>query len=88
MNGGHSCVVFDRSPQAVGELVKDKASGAARAWRILWLVTGSEKVGMLARLRKGDASIPAGRIRQDRALLFADRAAVPDLAVEGVQKNS
>jgi 6-phosphogluconate dehydrogenase len=29
INGGHSCVVFDRSPQAVGELVKDKATGAA-----------------------------------------------------------
>jgi 6-phosphogluconate dehydrogenase len=25
---GHSCVVFDRSPQAVGELVKDHAIGA------------------------------------------------------------
>src|SRR6185437_4453624 len=25
---GHSCVVFDRSPQAVGELVKEKAAGA------------------------------------------------------------
>ena|ERR1700724_2722664 len=29
INGGHSCVVFDRSPQAVSELVKDKAIGAA-----------------------------------------------------------
>jgi 6-phosphogluconate dehydrogenase len=29
INGGHSCVVFDRSQQAVGELVKDKATGAA-----------------------------------------------------------
>ena len=28
MNGGHSCVVFDRSPQAISELVKEKASGA------------------------------------------------------------
>jgi len=46
-----------------------------RARRILWLVTGSEKVDMLARLRAGDGSIPAGRVRQDRALLFADRAA-------------
>ncbi len=53
-----------------------------RARRILWLVTGSEKVDMLARLRKGDASIPAGRVRQDQALLFTDRAAVPDLEVE------
>jgi 6-phosphogluconolactonase len=47
-----------------------------RARRILWLVTGSEKVDMLVRLRKGDASIPAGRIRPDRAVIFADRAAV------------
>ena len=50
-----------------------------RARRILWLVTGSEKVGMLARLREGDLSIPAGRVRQDRAVIFADRAAVGDL---------
>jgi len=47
-----------------------------RARRILWLVTGSEKVEMLVRLRKGDASIPAGGIRQERAVVFADRAAV------------
>jgi 6-phosphogluconolactonase len=59
-----------------------------RARRILWLVTGGEKVGMLARLRKGDTSIPAGRIQQDRALLFADRAAAPDLAAEGIKQIS
>jgi 6-phosphogluconolactonase len=46
-----------------------------RARRILWLVTGSEKVGMLARLRDGDRSIPAGRVRQEQALVLADRAA-------------
>jgi 6-phosphogluconolactonase len=46
-----------------------------RARRILWLVTGSEKVGMLARLRKSDGSIPAGRLRQDQAVIFADRLA-------------
>src|SRR6266436_1571539 len=43
-----------------------------RARRILWVVTGSEKVGMLARLRDGDRSIPAGRIRRERALVLAD----------------
>jgi 6-phosphogluconolactonase len=58
-----------------------------RARRILWLVTGTEKVGMLARLRKGDSSIPAGRIREDRALLFADRAAAPDLAIDGMKRT-
>ena len=47
-----------------------------RARSVLWLVTGSEKVGMLARLRVGDRSIPAGRVRQDQALVLADRAAV------------
>jgi len=51
-----------------------------RARRILWLVTGSEKVGMLVRLRKGDPSIPAGRIIPDRAVIFADRAAAGNLA--------
>jgi 6-phosphogluconolactonase len=50
-----------------------------RARRILWLATGSEKVGMLARLRKGDLSIPAGRVCRDRAVIFADRAATGDL---------
>src|SRR6266851_1597168 len=51
-----------------------------RARRILWLVTGSEKVGALLRLHKGDPSIPAGRILQGRAVIFADRAAAGDLA--------
>jgi 6-phosphogluconolactonase len=51
-----------------------------RAHRILWLVTGNEKVGPLLRLRKGDPSIPAGRVRPDQAVVFADRAAVGDLA--------
>jgi 6-phosphogluconolactonase len=47
-----------------------------RSRRILWLVTGADKAGMLARLESGDQSIPAGRIRQDVALVLADRAAV------------
>jgi 6-phosphogluconolactonase len=46
-----------------------------RSRRVLWLVTGPEKAKMLARLQSGDASIPAGRIRQDAALVLADRAA-------------
>jgi 6-phosphogluconate dehydrogenase len=29
MRGGHQCVVFDRSPDAVKDLVKEKAIGAA-----------------------------------------------------------
>jgi 6-phosphogluconolactonase len=45
------------------------------ARRVLWLATGAEKRPMLARLRAGDRSIPAGRIASARALLLADRAA-------------
>jgi 6-phosphogluconolactonase len=50
-----------------------------RSRRILWLVTGSEKAGMLVRLRDGDMSIPAGRIRRDQALVLADRDAAAHL---------
>jgi 6-phosphogluconolactonase len=46
---------------------------------VLWLVTGAEKAAMLVRLRDGDRSIPATRVRQDRALLLADRAAAERL---------
>ncbi len=50
-----------------------------RSRRILWLVTGGEKAGMLVRLRDGDSSIPAGKLRQDKALIVADRAAAERL---------
>lgn len=46
-----------------------------RARRVLWLVTGAEKAQMLVRLRDGDASIPAGRVRRDDALILADEPA-------------
>ena len=46
-----------------------------RSRRILWVVTGSEKVRMLNRLLDGDESIPAGRVRRERALMLADDAA-------------
>jgi 6-phosphogluconolactonase len=51
-----------------------------RSRRILWLVTGSDKVDALARLRDGDESIPAGRIQRDQAVVLADRAAAEKLA--------
>ena len=50
-----------------------------RARRILWVVTGAEKVEMLVRLRAADVSIPAGKIRQENALVLADRAAAEKL---------
>lgn len=53
-----------------------------RAKRILWVVTGGEKAEMLRRLLDGDQFIPAGRVRQEHAVLIADRAAARGLAVE------
>jgi 6-phosphogluconolactonase len=50
-----------------------------RARRILWLVTGREKIGMLGRLLKADTSIPAGRVSQAHAVVFADRAAAKNV---------
>jgi len=47
---------------------------------ILWLVTGSEKAGMLARLRDGDLSIPAGLVHREQAIVLADRAAAGPVA--------
>jgi len=46
-----------------------------RARRILWLVTGDDKVDALARLRAGDESIPGGRVSTAHALVVADAAA-------------
>jgi 6-phosphogluconolactonase len=46
-----------------------------RSRQVLWVVTGSDKMEMLARLRAGDRSIPAGRVRRNHALVLADRKA-------------
>ena len=55
-----------------------------RARHILWVVTGAEKVEMLTRLRNADASIPAGRVRSQDAMVLADSAAA---GVQGVTKD-
>ena len=46
---------------------------------VLWLVTGAEKSEMLSRLLAADESVPAGRVRQDHALVLADRTAATRL---------
>jgi 6-phosphogluconolactonase len=47
-----------------------------RARQVLWVVTGSEKTEALQRLLDGDVTIPAGRVRREQAVMFADRAAI------------
>ena len=50
-----------------------------RARRVLWLITGEDKAEMLVRVSRGDPGIPAGRVRQDQAVVIADRAAAQRL---------
>jgi 6-phosphogluconolactonase len=53
-----------------------------RSRRVLWVVTGSEKVPMLNRLLTGDETIPAGRVRREGALVLADQAAAAKLPAQ------
>ena len=50
-----------------------------RTRRLLWVVTGEEKVDALQKLIDQDPSTPSGRVRpQGDSLILADRAAAPD----------
>jgi 6-phosphogluconolactonase len=49
----------------------------ATARKIIWLVTGPNKVDALAKLLAGDTSIPAGRVENDDMIIVADEAAAP-----------
>jgi 6-phosphogluconate dehydrogenase len=74
LKGGHQCVVFDRSADAVAELVKDKAVGtsslaefvnALTKPRALWLMVpvgavDSAIADMLPHLNRGDVLIDGG----------------------------
>ncbi|MGE5339807.1 MAG: 6-phosphogluconolactonase [Gemmatimonadota bacterium] len=53
-----------------------------RARCVLWIVTGAEKAAVLARLRDGDRSLPAARVRRDRARVIADRAAAAEAGLQ------
>jgi 6-phosphogluconate dehydrogenase len=74
INRGHNCVVFDMSPQAVGELVKERAIGAASLTefveklatpRAIWLMVPAAVVDktiadLLPHLAAGDILIDGG----------------------------
>ena len=61
LNDGHQCVVFDRAPQAVQDLVKDKAAGAASL---------PDFVSKLAHPRAVWLMVPAGVVDQSIADLL------------------
>jgi 6-phosphogluconate dehydrogenase len=74
LKGGHRCVVFDRSPEAVKELVREKAVGASSLQdlvkklekpRAVWLMVPAAVVDktiadLLAHLEAGDILVDGG----------------------------
>ena len=76
INKGHNCVVFDRSPHAVNELVQDKATGATSLAdlvkklakpRAIWLMVPAAVVDqtiadLLPQLEAGDTLIDGGTL--------------------------
>jgi 6-phosphogluconolactonase len=75
LNESHSGVALTRSYQGRRRMTLTYPA-INRARQVLWVVTGSEKTEALQRLLDGDISIPAGRVRREQAVLFADRAAI------------
>jgi len=73
IKGGHSCVVYDRAPQAVKDLVKEKAAGAA---------SPAELVKKLAKPRAIWLMVPAGVV--DRTIAgFAPLLEEGDILIDG-----
>jgi 6-phosphogluconate dehydrogenase len=74
MKGGHNCVVYDRAPKAVKELVKEKAIGSSSLTdfvsklgkpRVVWLMVPAALVDesiteLVPHLDKGDVIIDGG----------------------------
>src|SRR5882757_2462729 len=93
INKGHNCVVFDRSPQVVNELVKDKATGAAsladfvkklEKRRAIWLMVPAAVVDktiadLLPHLESGDILIDGGN-----SYYVDDIRRAKELASEGI----
>src|SRR5262249_33665812 len=91
--GGHNCVVFDRSPKAVEELVKEKAAGAAdipdlvkklETPRAIWLMVPAAVVdksiaGLAPHLQAGDAIIDGGN-----SYYIDDIRRAKELAAKGI----
>jgi 6-phosphogluconate dehydrogenase len=73
LKGGHQCVVFDRSQQAVSELVKDKATGSS---------TLNDFVAKLQKPRAVWLMVPAAVVDETIAGLLPDLQA-EDILIDG-----
>ena len=73
LRGGHQCVVFDRSPKAVDELVKEKATGASSL---------PDLVKKLQKPRAVWLMVPAAAVEKTIADISADLEA-GDILIDG-----
>jgi 6-phosphogluconate dehydrogenase len=94
INGGHECVVFDRSQQAVADLVKDKATGASSVEdfvaklskpRAIWLMIPAAVVddtiaSIAPHLDAGDILIDGGN-----SYYIDDIRRAKDLSAKGIK---
>ncbi|MFI0347717.1 MAG: 6-phosphogluconolactonase [Chthoniobacterales bacterium] len=58
-----------------------------RARRILWVVTGSDKIKALTKLLNTDLSIPGGLIQQDHAIILSDCEIANDFETERIDSK-
>jgi len=93
IGGGHECVVFDRSPEAVAQLAKEKAIGASSLAdfvkklskpRAIWLmvpaaVTDNAIADLVPLLEKGDILIDGGN-----SYYIDDIRRAKELAAKGI----
>src|SRR5450631_1129647 len=94
INGGHECVVFDRSQQAVADLVKDKATGSSSVEdfvtklskpRAIWLMIPAAVVddtiaSIVPHLEAGDILIDGGN-----SYYIDDIRRAKELSAKGIQ---
>jgi 6-phosphogluconate dehydrogenase len=74
MQGGHSCVVFDRNPESVDRLEKEGAAGAK---------TLDDFVGKLHKPRLAWTMVPAGEPTEKTVMGLAERMDSGDIIVDG-----
>jgi 6-phosphogluconate dehydrogenase len=93
LRGGHQCVVFDRSPKAVDELVQEKAAGSSSLHelitklnkpRAVWLMVPAAAVDetiavLVPQLEQGDILIDGGN-----SYYVDDIRRAKDLAAKGI----
>jgi len=74
MQGGHDCVVYDRNPEAVAQLVREGASGAASL---------AELAAKLAPPRAAWIMVPSGDITENAVMELAGHFSAGDAIVDG-----